>query len=36
VPRFGVQLLVLGLEGAEGGGGFVVAADGGGWRRGGA
>lgn len=29
MPRFGVQLLVLGLEGAEGGGGFVVAADGG-------
>jgi len=29
VPRFGVQQHVLGLEGAEGGGGFVVAADGG-------
>lgn len=29
MPRFGVQQHVLGLEGAEGGGGFVVAADGG-------
>ncbi len=29
MPRFGVEQHVLGLEGAEGGGGFVVAADGG-------